>query len=160
MNLTMLLSQQTLLKIVGGLLVTFFALFFWEHYARKTESQVKPSVYLGYGAELAQRCWEYVGYAAAKISSFYTYIDLKDLMDTFHDLFKPMIDFVTSPLWAAKGYIAEMNLYDHPYLVTLGSATIVGVLAWFVRWKWVWFEPFLGWLVTWVQSKLRSPATA
>ena len=66
------MSLYTYLFYFGSL---FFLAFGWEHYARKHNSDTKPSVFITWLAEWAQFCWNKVGQFLAWISSFFTLID-------------------------------------------------------------------------------------
>ena len=66
-----------------------------------------------------------IGKLLAKISAFLEWLDWELIKQALHDFFKPIFDTLFSWLWAAKGYIETMSLYDHPYLVALGSIIIV-----------------------------------
>ena len=104
---------------------SFLFIFFWQHIARKYGWQWKPSYMLDLVTEQLVRFFSWVGRIAVWISSFYTYINIKDLYATFAELYKSVADFVFS--WKAffESYISDMKLYDHPYLITLGSITLV-----------------------------------
>lgn len=106
--------------------------FLWEYVAKKNELVVKLSVALSYIARFAIDSWFATGRLAAKISSFYTYINFGELMETFHDLFKPMIDICTSPFHFVRGYISVAQIYNHPYLIGFGSVTMISFVAWLI----------------------------
>jgi hypothetical protein len=101
----------------------------WEYVGKKTQSNIKPSVAITYVATKAGDLFYYIGQLAAKISSFYTYIDFKDFFESIHDLFKPMINLVISPFQFISGYINVSLLYKHPYIVGFGSLTLMLLIS-------------------------------
>ena len=135
--------QLTFYNILIGLSITFFTVFSWEHYARTHEKTFKPSVFISWLATKFQTFYTRVGKIVAWVSSFYTMIDLKELWVTYDNLAKPTVDLLTSGLWTFKSYYDEMKLYDHPYLITLGSGTIVAVLSTVIYWQYAMFQPYL-----------------
>lgn len=119
-----------------GLLIIFGGLFAWEHGARKMsppDSDVaRPSWAIMRMADVACDVFEWCGIQWAWVSSFYTHINLEDLGMTLHELASPSIKLVTSPLFAVKGYLETIDLYDHPYVIVAGSVTLVAVVCWAV----------------------------
>ena len=122
--------MQPYLKPVSILSIPI--LLIWEYIAKKTLSNVKPSYALDYVATLTMDLFFSIGTVLAKISSFYTYIDFKDVKETLHDFFKPIINIIGSPLQMIYGYIDTSMIYEHPYLVGFGTLTLLSiiVLAW------------------------------
>lgn len=96
-----------------------------EHICRVNDIAHRPSVFLNFIAELSKTLWTNIGHYAAVLSSFYEYLHIADLANTLYGLFKPVWDFFTSPFWAVVEYCKTIITYDHPYLIVLGSITII-----------------------------------
>lgn len=116
-------QMQTKYFILFGLL--FFGTFVWEHLSKKNDINIKPSTGLNYCATQIQFIWTKIGYYFAKISSFYTLIDLEDIIETIKDIISPSCKILMSPYHAIKEYFITMNLYSNPYLITFGSITLI-----------------------------------
>ena len=120
-------NRMTYSKLTIGLGVTAAAgigAFVWEYIARRTNSDVKPSVGISYASNKCGQFFNYLGSIAARISSFYTYIEFEELVKTFQELFVPMWNLVTSPFYMLKGYVHTMKSYKYPFLVIVGSLTL------------------------------------
>ena len=103
-------------------------LLLWEYIAKKQISPYKPSALFDQLALYSVNCWYKIGGFAAYMSSFYTCINFKEVVEAAHDLVKPIFDIATSPYYFVKGYVNVSTLYEHPYLVVLGSVTILAVM--------------------------------
>ncbi len=123
------MNNNKKIACVVGVCLPF--LFTWEYVCRKSGSEVKPSVALSQVATWTYDTFYRVGDLFARISSFYTYIDFEDLIGTVNDLFKPVVDILFSPWAMIKGYltVARDECYNNPYLVVLGSITLVSLIA-------------------------------
>jgi hypothetical protein len=73
-KLSTLLPNKNIL--IYTTLTSGITIFVWEHVARKRNSNIKPSVGFNFVAEISKKCFKTFGNLGAKISSFYTYIDL------------------------------------------------------------------------------------
>ena len=96
-----------------------------EHIGRGQAITIRPSFFLNKIAKFFMDLFELLGYFCAKISSFYELIKWEEIKLTLYDLFKPSFDICSSPLYFIKGYVEEMNIYDHPYMIIAGSITII-----------------------------------
>ena len=103
-----------------------FAMFLWEHFARKRDSNFKPSTGITYLSVKSKALFEWLGGVFAHLSSFYTYINLGEFKQTAIDIGRPIGSLVVSPLYSIKGYFDQATEgYKHPYLICLGTMTIV-----------------------------------
>lgn len=93
--------------------------------------EFSPSVVLNSMSTYAIRFWRACGTLIAKISSFLTFFDFDDMLKAAEQLWKPIWETLTSWVYFFTGYISEMKLYDHPYLVTAGSIIIISIL-WYI----------------------------
>ena len=118
----MSVSKIGLLIPVGLLEIS---LFVWEHIARKKNSRIKPSVLFNYLATKSSNFFKGAGYYIAKISSFYTYINLSDLMVTGKELTAPIVQLCVSPYKLIKGYWDKACEYKYAFLVVAGSASFM-----------------------------------
>lgn len=100
------------------------AIFIWEHVARTKNSNVKPSVGINALANALRTGFYAFGKGLSKISSFLTFIELRDLYKTAEDLFKPTIELVASPLESVKGYWETAKTYKYPIVVAFGTVSI------------------------------------
>lgn len=118
--------QENSGKIILTGVSTSFAMFLWEHFARKRESTFKPSNGIIYLSVKLKALFEWLGGVFAHMSSFYTYINLGEFKQTAIDIVKPVGSLIVSPLYSIKGYYDQATEgYKHPYLIGLGTATIV-----------------------------------
>lgn len=118
----MSVSKVAVLIPIG---LTAISLFLWEHIARKKQSNIKPSVLFNYLATKSSKFFGGIGYYVAKISSFYTYIDISDLMVTGKELMKPIFNFCISPYKFLKGYWEQARKYKYSLLIVAGSASFI-----------------------------------
>lgn len=83
----------------------------------------KPSILINKLA-INSKKWSYnLGYWTAKISSFYTYINLEEIWETFNDLVGPMFSLLSSPMYTLKGYFVTAYEYaTFPVLTTFALA--------------------------------------
>jgi hypothetical protein len=124
------------LYLVGG-----FALsaFIWEHAANINQWQRKPSVYLTTGVEHSRRFFTRVGKVIARVSSFYTYLHLAELGQSFLGLAVPTGRLILSPFWTFVGYVQSLKLYEQAksgngWVVLFGTSTLLGLActaAWY-----------------------------
>lgn len=110
----------------------------WEYIAKRKKSNVKPSVGLTHTATFFSNGWRCLGELAAKISSFYTYLDFREIKEALHDLWKPIIELCFSWFQFFNGYFTTANLYNHPYLISFGSLTLLILLGWLGHYFDVW----------------------
>lgn len=102
-----------------------FGTFLFEHIGRKYEVGLRPSIILTTVATLSTDAFTWIGRIIAKISSFYTYIDFDEILETLMSLIQPVIDICKSPFYTIKGYVEELANYKLPFFVVLGSITII-----------------------------------
>lgn len=112
-------------SILYSTVATLLATFVWEHIARKQNLNVKPSVGLNLIYKKSKSMFTNLGKLFAKISSFYTIIDLKDLGKTLEDVGKPILKTIVSPYHFVRGYVDQANEYSYPFLVTVGTLTLL-----------------------------------
>lgn len=141
------------LKVLGG---AFIGTFAWEHTARINNWAVRPSAGLTWAAEKAVLGFTTLGVWIARLSSFYTYLHVHEVFHTLGALIKPVWRLTTSPFWIIKGYVERISMndvYEHPYLVVLGTLTIVGVTAYFLR---GYLPDFRTWMPNYIEVATRK----
>lgn len=107
-------------------------LLIYEHVGRKYSVTYRPSYIIDSFAKFLRAIFEDIGWLIAKISSFYTYIDLHEFLTTLNDLFHPIGRVICSPAYVVVGYIKEAASYiDKTVLVYFGTATLSILLAYF-----------------------------
>lgn len=119
--------------IATGISIIGFLLFSWEYTAIRRELTYSPSVTLNKGVEFFRFICEELGNMAARLSSFLTIFDFSDMLKALNRLWTPCWQMITSGAYFFKGYVSEMNLYEHPYLVTLGSIILVFLVFYSLR---------------------------
>src|SRR5947209_10658882 len=102
-----------LATVLSTLLVITVGLVAWEHGARVSHSAWRPSVGLNRMGNEAIVFFTNVGKLLAKISSFYTWINLDELWQTLQDLFGPLIRLFSSPIYTFKGYASVLVEYKY-----------------------------------------------
>lgn len=123
-----------ILKLLFGLLVSILT---WEHVARTNGSALKPSVFFNFLATHLNTFFQRAGEYFAILSSYLTYIDLKDLKQTLVDVFKPLFDICVSPFYFIYGYMVMARSYvSDTYLIYFGSVLgfcvviyVIGLIA-------------------------------
>lgn len=114
------------------------AVICWEHAARINSWKYRPSAGLTAVADNAIIFWKLVGKSIAKISSFYNFLRIYELMTTIYDLVTPILKTIFSPIWMLKGYIDQSGAYDHRWLVGLGTVTILVLIGGGVWYRYPW----------------------
>ena len=132
-------------KIISVLSLLSFCLFSWEYVAVRRKLETSPSFVLNKVAKNFQWGWEKLGCFVAWVSSFLTVFDFTDMLEAGRRLVTPIVSTITSGFYFFKGYIQEMNLYNHPYLVTLGSGILLAGLFYILQ-KYGFFTGVFGWI--------------
>ena len=124
-------------------LLGFVLIFFWQHLGRKYNLTWKPTYIIDLVTAQLVRIWTFLGKVCVKISAFYSWIDPSDLLATGYELFVSVSKFFFSWTYFITSYVSGMKLYDHPYLISLGSATLVGLISWICYTHSNWFSPLI-----------------
>ena len=142
-----------------GTLALFLSMYVWEYTAIRRNLEFSPSVALTSMATYAVRFWEACGKIVAWVSSFLTLFDFDDLLKAAEQLWKPIWDTLTSWTYFFIGYVSEMNLYDHSYLITMGSIMIVSLLCYIAYYfgLFQYLEPFKQYIPDFSVSDDQSP---
>lgn len=119
-------------SFLGGTALLSVILFGWEHVAKKQKTNFKPSVGIEKSAIFFKKLWARVGLYTAKLSSFYTYINLGELYETASDLAKPTKSLVASPLEAFKSYAKAAEEYKYPIMIGAGTLTVTSFVAYLI----------------------------
>lgn len=112
----------------------FFTLLLWEHIAKKKGSSKKPSTFFQFLATYVKNFWYTLGLWFAKLSSFYTYLNLNELYESALDLLSPIFSLIWSPLQFVRGYFNTALKYKYALLVFFGSVTLVGMMTYGIYW--------------------------
>jgi len=121
-----MISKRIKLSFYGFCLV-ILALFATEHLTKHHYPSLKPSIFIKFVGDFLENIFTEIGHHLAYFSSFYTYIKLEDLYDTFLNLINPVIEVVGSPVSLLKGYLEVSLEYKYPFLVVLGTITLIGL---------------------------------
>jgi hypothetical protein len=100
-----------------------------EYALRELGFQQRPSYHLSIIANWSIRFWRFLGETFAWLSSYLDWFDMTKLLQTIRDLFLPVWNIMTSPIWFLWGYINTADLYNHPYLVVLGSVILITLIS-------------------------------
>lgn len=108
-------------------------IFLVEHVGRLNGLIYRPSYFLTFVATWCQDFYHYCGKIFALISSFYDWLNFKEIYHSLQDLLIPIWNVITSPFYLLKGYGETMHTYRFPILIALGSLTIVVILLWLFK---------------------------
>ncbi len=137
----------------------FVFTFVWEYTCLEHGWPNKPSKFFKIGSEFIQEQWENLGYLFAKISALFTWIKLEKVFQALSDLLEPLVEIILSPVYFIKGYVDTANLYDHPYMVGIGSFVLlmgIGyVLTRFGIHSKVWKVAKI-WIPEWLYSRVQQ----
>ena len=113
---------------------SFVSLVVLEHVARVLELKHTPQVLLDGASVYARALFTWLGAALAYASSFLERLRLDDLLATVHDVGASTLKFATAPVWFVYGYTHQVfDHAAHPWVTWLGSALLVGTLAYAAR---------------------------
>jgi hypothetical protein len=125
-------------RILGWIASVCFAIIAFEHYGRVHKWQVyTPTWALFRVASHIRHYAECVGTWLAYLSSFYEYLYLYELGQTLLELARALWSCISAPLWILKGYAETAITYPHPYIIILGSCTLITLAIVFIP-----FRPF------------------
>lgn len=121
-------KKTLILGTLGSIVVS---VFLWEYILLEWELDdwYAPSDALN---TVKRRCidtWEWIGWLAAKISSYLTWVRLEKLFEALRNLVSPVMWIAISPLYSIKGYLDTIKLYDHPWKIIIGSVFLVSILV-------------------------------
>lgn len=159
---TISLKESRMLSYILYLTSFFFSVFFWQYAAKRNDWVFKPTFFIDLVTEQLTRIYTFLGRIAVWISSFYTFFDFKDLIETFEELWISVKNLLFSWKSFIQSYVSNMNFYDHPYLITLGSITLIGLALYLVyRFRhWTFFQMignFVLSLIKYFNSFLDTP---
>lgn len=121
-----MISQKIKLSIYGVCLA-FLALFTTEHITKQHYPTLRPSILIEFIGDHLNDLFTKIGNFLAYLSSFYTYIKLGDLYDTLVNLIDPIMNLIASPLAIIKGYFEASLEYRYPFMIGLGTMTLIGL---------------------------------
>ena len=110
----------------------FLSVFFWQYTAKRNDWVFKPTYFIDLVTDQINTIYNWLGKVVVWISSFYTFFDFKDLAETFEELYVSIRDLLFSWKTFVNSYVSNMSFYDHPYLISLGSITLVGLALYLV----------------------------
>lgn len=98
---------------------------------QKTIVVVRPSVLLNAGAEQSMKLFTWIGEKFAIVSSFYTHLQVGELLTTLYELVSPIVAILASPLYIISGYRDTVKKFYDRYssVIKLGSFTIFLILG-------------------------------
>lgn len=115
-----------LTKALLYMVMMFLIIFIWEYVAIKADMSNKPSYYICIVRDNILYLSEDIGIIFAYISSYLDIINLQDLAQAFTNIFMPIWEICAEfPIYFKKGYMSITVLYDHPYIIILGSVLLV-----------------------------------
>lgn len=103
--------------------------FLWEYIARRNSSAIKPSIGINFALQKSRAFFGGIGHYAAKLSSFYHMINIKEVQETFNELFMPILKLIISPFYVVKGYWDTATTgYKYPFVILAGTLTLVATM--------------------------------
>ena len=111
-----------------ALLLTTFSIICWQHVGRTRGLLWRPSHIIDLATEQLTAFWTFLGKLCVYISSFYTWLDLWQIFESISELCRSITKFFFSFKAFIESYTVNMKFYDHPYLISLGSVTIIAAL--------------------------------
>jgi len=114
-----------MLQILIGILSVFVSLYAWEYTALRKNFEYSPSLTINLIADQCIAFWKACGRTVAWLSSFLTIFDFADMFKAAERLLYPIFKIVVSWTHFFVAYVVEMNLYDHPILITIGSLLLL-----------------------------------
>lgn len=118
--------------LFSGIVIAVVTLV-WQCIAIKLDKSghnyIRPTTMLDFITAKVKYVCFHIGKFIAYISSFYEYLALGEIFDALCELTNSTWNLLTSGFQIIRGYISVSHLYEHPYLVTCGSITIVAALA-------------------------------
>lgn len=106
----------------------FVSAFFWQYTAKRNDWIYKPTYFIDLVTEQFNTIYNWLGRFAVWISSFYTFFDFKDLIETFQELYISIKNLLFSWRTFIVSYTSYMSFYEHPYLISLGSLTLISLV--------------------------------
>ena len=110
-------AHKSVLLAFGALLT---GILLWEEHGSYT-----PSHGLTWLKTHLKTCWEWFGTEFARFSAFLVWLDLGRYWFAFWRLVGLFCEVIGTPVWAIHAYIKTSRLYEHPWLVPLGSSLIL-----------------------------------
>ena len=124
---------ESVLKITNVLCIAVISLFVTEHACRLYNIKNRPSVILSLIGDNLKAIFKYLGEKIAIMSSYLTLINFGEFKITFIDLFKSIINIMTSGKAFIEGYCQQAKKYvDGPWMIYFGSFFIIVVMCYFI----------------------------
>lgn len=146
-----ILFLGTLGSIAVSVLLWEYILLEWE-----LDDWYAPSDALTTVSGWCRDVWEWIGWLAAKISSYLTWIRLEKLMQALRNLLLPVAEICLSPFYIIKGYTDTMKLYEHPWKISLGSILLL-LLVLLQEERCRWIRRALSWIRAQWRKRGRRP---
>jgi hypothetical protein len=113
-----------MIQLLLNSFIGFITIFIWEYVCKRSGFTFKPSTIVTYVASILSTMFSWLGTMLAKISSFLTLLDFKEFIETFSDIYYSLVTLIDSPFHFIKGYFETAGIYDHPYLIIVGTITL------------------------------------
>lgn len=106
----------------------------WQYVAIRfpTAAIIRPSILIDSLTEWSKWMFGLLGKGFAHLSSIYVHLKLAELVRAIVELLAAVWHLLTSGFEVVVGYGAVAITYDHPYLIWLGSITLIGGLVYLI----------------------------
>jgi hypothetical protein len=96
-------------------------IFLWEHVALTNDIYFKPTVIINQLSTICEEVWRISGICFAYLGTYYEYLHLDRLLDTFQSLWSSICRLLRSVEYFGIGFDSVAELYNHPYMIYICS---------------------------------------
>lgn len=113
------------------ILITLFPIliFLWEHVALTNDIYLKPTVFINEITSICEELWRISGVCFAYLGTYYEYLHLDRLLDTFQSLWSSLCGLLRSVEYFGIGFDSVAELYNHPYMIYICSLLLILVVV-------------------------------
>lgn len=120
--------------VVGTVIVAFIggaAVVCWETVFRNKNVKYRPSFFTQKFYDGSVYVFDKLGNCLARICSFLTFINIKDVKQSIRDITKPAVKALGSPVHVVKGYCEQVKEYasNNRMAVITGTALFAGIIG-------------------------------
>jgi hypothetical protein len=126
----LMIIHMTSKQLLLGATLSTSAVVIFEHVGRLYKFNHLPSTYLSIIAKVFQEKFQLLGTLVARLSSYLTWIDLKEFMQTIHDIGTPIVNIILAPTYFIYGYVKTAAAYvGKSWMIYIGSFLIILALC-------------------------------
>ena len=120
------------------ILISLFPIliFLWEHIALTNDIYFKPTAFINELTVICEELWRTSGVCFAYLGTYYEYLHLDRLLDTFESLYLSIYRLLSSVEYFSVGFDSVAALYNHPYMIYICSLFLIsGIICIFACFK-------------------------